>query len=54
MIKILHEELRKAEEREEWLKNQLEAALKRIEEIEKRIPLALPERAGFFARFFKK
>jgi chromosome segregation ATPase len=44
-----------AQEREMWLKDQLEAAQARIMELERRLmPLALPEKSGFFARFFGK
>jgi len=53
-VKVLRDELQTAKEREQWLRNQLETAQERIKQLEQRIPLALPERAGFFARFFKR
>jgi hypothetical protein len=52
---MLIEQLKAAQEREVWLRSQLEAAQERIRELERRLmPLALPEKAGFFARFFGK
>lgn len=52
-IAVLREQLRLAQEREEWLKNQLEAEQERSRELERRmLPPGEPEKKGFFARLF--
>jgi hypothetical protein len=52
VVETLREQLRAAQEREEWLKGQLEAAQARSAELEQRMLPQGEGRKGFFVRFF--
>mgnify|MGYP003620743905 CR=1 FL=1 len=51
-IETLREQLRGAQEREEWLKRQLEAEQERSRELERRMLPPGEGKKGFFARIF--
>lgn len=52
-VEALREQLRAAQEREDWLKRQLEAEQERSRELERRmLPPATQEKKGFLARIF--
>ena len=53
VVETLREQLRAAQEREEWLKGQLEASQARSAELEQRmLPPGEAAKKGFFARIF--
>lgn len=51
-LEALREQLKAAQEREEWLKRQLEAEQERSRELERRMLPPGGEKKGFFARLF--